>query len=95
MILSFENEHGSSESSERDSEGEKVEVLVSGESREWETVEYVRDAISAGMKKALILLGHATSEEPGMEYCATWLKTFVTEVPVEFIPAKEPFWAPE
>jgi len=74
---------------------EQVEVLVSGESQEWETVEYTRDAISAGMKKALILLGHATSEEPGMEYCATWLKTFVTEVPVEFIPAKEPFWAPE
>ncbi len=74
---------------------EDVEVLVGGESPEWETVEYVRDAISANMKKGLILLGHARSEEAGMEYCADWLKGFVNEVPVEFIEAGEPFWSPE
>ncbi len=73
---------------------DEVEVLVGGEGLEWETVEYVRDAISAGMNKALIFLGHATSEEPGMEYCAEWLKGFVDEVPIAFIPAGEPFWAP-
>lgn len=72
-----------------------VSVLIGGESPEWETVEYVRDAIAAGMDKALIFLGHAISEEPGMAYCAEWLKEFITEVPVEFIPAKEPFWAPD
>jgi hypothetical protein len=27
-----------------------------------------------------------------MGECARWLKTFVTEVPVEFVPAGEPFW---
>lgn len=74
---------------------EGVEVLISGESQEWETVEYTRDAITAGMDKALILLGHASSEEAGMEYCAEWLKDFVTEVPIEFVPAYEPFWGPE
>ncbi|MEL6194390.1 MAG: Nif3-like dinuclear metal center hexameric protein [Bacteroidota bacterium] len=74
---------------------EEVEVLVGGESLEWETVEYVRDAISAGMNKAMILLGHAHSEEAGMEYCAEWLKGFVSEVPIEFVPAYEPFWSPE
>ena len=26
--------------------------------------------------------------------CANWLKTFITEVPVEFIPTAEPFWSP-
>jgi len=26
-----------------------------------------------------------------MEYCAEWLKTFVSEVPIEFIATKEPF----
>ncbi len=72
-----------------------VEVLIGGEAPEWETVEYVRDAISAGMNKAMVFLGHAISEEAGMEYCATWLKTFVKEVPVEFVPAEEPFWIPE
>jgi hypothetical protein len=29
-----------------------------------------------------------------MDECARWLKNFITEVPVEFIPAKEPFWTP-
>jgi putative NIF3 family GTP cyclohydrolase 1 type 2 len=71
-----------------------VEVLVAGETREWETVEYVRDAKDMGKKKALIILGHAISEEAGMKYCAEWLREFVTEVPVQFIPAGDPFWTP-
>ena len=29
-----------------------------------------------------------------MEYCARWLKTFITEVPIEFLPAGDPFWTP-
>jgi putative NIF3 family GTP cyclohydrolase 1 type 2 len=68
-----------------------VEVLAIGEVPEWETIEYVSDAVSQGKKKALILLGHIPSEQPGMEYCAEWLKTFVSEVPVEFVGTKEPF----
>ncbi|HMQ59815.1 MAG TPA: Nif3-like dinuclear metal center hexameric protein [Flavilitoribacter sp.] len=70
-----------------------VEVIVCGETHEWETVEYVRDAVNMGKKKALVLIGHANSEEAGMDYCADWLKTFIREVPVEFIPAGDPFWA--
>jgi putative NIF3 family GTP cyclohydrolase 1 type 2 len=70
-----------------------VEVLVLGETREWETVEYVADAITEGKHKALILLNHIPSEQAGMDECARWLKTFVTEVPVEFVPARDPFWA--
>jgi putative NIF3 family GTP cyclohydrolase 1 type 2 len=72
-----------------------VDVLVIGESREWEGIEYAQDAIASGRKKGLIVLGHAISEEPGMKECAAWLKTFVTEVPVEFVPAGEPFWTPD
>jgi putative NIF3 family GTP cyclohydrolase 1 type 2 len=72
-----------------------VQVLIAGESREWETVEYARDAVTEKKGKALILLGHVPSEEPGMEECAQWLKTFLPGIPVEFIPAHEPFWAPE
>ena len=30
-----------------------------------------------------------------MKYCAEWLRGFIGEVPVEFIPAMEPYWAPE
>jgi putative NIF3 family GTP cyclohydrolase 1 type 2 len=69
-----------------------VEVLVVGETREWETVEYVADAVSEGKHKALIILGHIPSEQAGMEECVGWLKTFVTEVPVNFVPSLEPFW---
>ncbi len=68
-----------------------VQVLVAGEAREWETVEYARDAVAQGRKKALVLLGHVPSEEAGMAAVATWLRSFVSEVPVEFIPAGDPF----
>jgi hypothetical protein len=34
------------------------------------------------------------SEQAGMKYCADWLRSFVTEVPIEFIAAPEPFWTP-
>lgn len=69
-----------------------VQVLVIGEVPEWETIEYVTDAAAQGKRKALILLGHIPSEQAGMEECAAWLKTFIREVPVEFVPSVEPFW---
>ena len=72
-----------------------VQVLVVGETREWETVEYVADAVTEGKHKALVILGHIPSEQAGMEECTRWIKNFVTEVPVSFIPSAEPFWAPE
>jgi putative NIF3 family GTP cyclohydrolase 1 type 2 len=72
-----------------------VEVFALGETREWEVVEYIQDCIAAGQKKALIIVGHVLSEQAGMKYCAEWLKTLVTEVPVEFIAAPEPFWSPD
>ncbi len=73
---------------------DNVEVLVIGEAHEWETVEYVADAVTAGRKKALIILGHVRSEQDGMEEFARWLGTFVKEVPVTFVPTADPFWAP-
>jgi len=69
-----------------------VDVLVTGEPREWETVEYVADAVTEGKKKALVILGHIPSEQSGMDECTKWLKMFVNEVPVQFVPAKDPFW---
>ncbi|MCU1270734.1 MAG: hypothetical protein JWN74_2028 [Acidobacteriaceae bacterium] len=72
-----------------------VELLVVGETREWETVEYVADAVTEGKHKALIILGHIPSEQAGMEECTRWLKGFISEVPVNFVPSLEPFWVPE
>jgi putative NIF3 family GTP cyclohydrolase 1 type 2 len=73
-------------------ERDDVQVLLVGETREWETVEYVADAVTQGRKKALIVIGHVPSEQPGMLDCTQWLKTFVKDVPVEFVPASQPFW---
>ncbi|MEL6256492.1 MAG: Nif3-like dinuclear metal center hexameric protein [Bacteroidota bacterium] len=68
-----------------------IDVLIIGEAAEWETVEYVRDASMAGMKKGLIILGHANSEEPGMFYLVEWLGRFLPQVPIFHVPARDPF----
>jgi putative NIF3 family GTP cyclohydrolase 1 type 2 len=74
-----------------------VDVVIGGENPEaggpLDDTEYVLDAAIFGRNKGQIILGHAISEEPGMEDCANWLGTFVTEVPIQFIRAGEPFWS--
>lgn len=69
----------------------EFDVCILGENTEWEGGLYAQDMIAEGRAKGLILLGHQVSEEPGMKACAAWLKTFITEVPVEWIPSGEPF----
>lgn len=69
-----------------------VGAVITGETREWETMEYARDAAAEGKPKALIILGHIPSEEAGMEECARWLRTFIPEVPVDYLPSDEPYW---
>jgi putative NIF3 family GTP cyclohydrolase 1 type 2 len=73
-------------------EMDNVEVLLVGETREWETVEYVADAVTEGKKKALIVIGHVPSEQAGMKECGVWLRGFIKDVPIEFMPTKQPFW---
>jgi putative NIF3 family GTP cyclohydrolase 1 type 2 len=72
-----------------------LDLLICGETREWELVEYCQDSIRAGNRKALIVVGHVLSEQGGMMLCANWLRSFVSEVPVEFVAAAEPFWNPD
>jgi putative NIF3 family GTP cyclohydrolase 1 type 2 len=71
-----------------------VDAIVAGEVREWESVEYARDVVAQGGKKALILLGRIVSEDPGMHACARWLKTVVPEVATTWMPAGDPYWRP-
>ncbi|HTZ46230.1 MAG TPA: Nif3-like dinuclear metal center hexameric protein [Verrucomicrobiae bacterium] len=73
-------------------EREYIQVLLVGETREWETVEYAADAVTQGRDKALIVIGHVPSEQMGMVECTKWLQGFVKDVPVKFVGAKEPFW---
>lgn len=68
-----------------------LDVLIIGETNEWETNEYVRDAIRFQQEKGLIILGHANSEEAGMKWCAEWLRVLLPKVNVSHVPAGDPF----
>jgi putative NIF3 family GTP cyclohydrolase 1 type 2 len=70
---------------------EDVEVLVCGEIDEWETSEYVRDAVAQGQDKALIILGHANSEEPGMKWLVEWMRPRFLDVAITHVPVGDPF----
>lgn len=73
-------------------EDKNTDVVVAGEAQQWETYEYVRDAVDQGRNKAIIFLGHISSEEAGMEYCAGWLRSFVKDIPVFFIESGPAYW---
>ncbi len=69
-----------------------VDVLITGEAPQWETYEYVRDAVDFGKHKAVIFIGHIASEQSGMEYGAEWMRKFITDIPVYFIENKLSYW---
>jgi putative NIF3 family GTP cyclohydrolase 1 type 2 len=71
----------------------ETEVLLAGEAQQWETYEYARDAVDQGRKKAVIFLGHVTSEESGMSFCASWIKGFIKDIPVTFIACGPSYWS--
>jgi len=67
------------------------DVVIIGEDHEWETIEYVADAISAGQIDGMIVLGHIASEQAGMAEFARWLRPVVPGVRVDFVPTRDPF----
>ena len=69
----------------------KPDLILSGETREWETVERVRDGLAMGQKTSLLVLSHSVSEEAGMEYLVQWLQPKVPGVKVINIPSNNPF----
>jgi len=74
-------------------EDKNVDVLLAGESPQWETYEYMRDAVDQGRKKAIVFLGHISSEEAGMDYCADWLKTFISDIPIYYVQSGPSYWS--
>jgi putative NIF3 family GTP cyclohydrolase 1 type 2 len=74
-------------------EDQNVDVVLAGESQQWETYEYMRDAVYQGRKKAIIFLGHIASEEAGMDYCADWIKTFIRNIPVYSATTGPSYWS--
>jgi putative NIF3 family GTP cyclohydrolase 1 type 2 len=72
-------------------ESDKPDVVLIGEIREWETAEYMRDARLLGSKTSMILLGHAASEEPGMEWLVDWLQPKLEGIKVNHIASMSAF----
>ena len=68
-----------------------LDTILCGETTEWTLPAYVRDAAQLGMNKAILVLGHERSEEPGMKHLGPWLKSIVGDIPVLYIPSNEPF----
>lgn len=66
---------------------EKPDVLICGESNEWETPEYVRNAVEMGQKLSMIEIGHSASEEGGSEFLTSWIRKYTPEIPVTHIPS--------
>jgi len=69
----------------------EVDALVVGEIAEWETSEYLRDALRLGQRKGLIVTGHAASEQAGMERVAGSLGALFPGIPVMFIQTRSLF----
>lgn len=63
----------------------EIDLLIVGETNEWETNEYVRDAVDMGLAKALIVAGHQKSEEAGMRIAAERLREAFPELRVTFV----------
>jgi putative NIF3 family GTP cyclohydrolase 1 type 2 len=69
----------------------KPDLILSGETREWETVERVRDGLHMNLKTSLLILSHSVSEEAGMEYAVQWLQPKVPGVKIIHIASGIPY----
>jgi putative NIF3 family GTP cyclohydrolase 1 type 2 len=71
-----------------------VDLSIGGETSEsGGNAEYVLDAAALDQPRGMILLGHMLSEDFGMQEVGDWLRGFLAEVPIDWMPAGEPFGA--
>ncbi len=70
---------------------QQLDVMICGEITEWTLSAYVRDAAALGIDRAMIIVGHERSEEPGMKELAGSLRPLLPGTPVHFLDAGEPF----
>ncbi len=72
-----------------------IDVLVVGETVEWQVCEYVRDRNAYAHPDAppihLIVVGHLASVTLGMRYLVEWLTPKISGVPVSYAPIGLPY----
>jgi len=66
----------------------QLDLLIVGEAQEWETAEYIVDCNAAGIKKAMITVGHMPSEAYGMKLLADQLQKQFPTLDVTFLENK-------
>jgi putative NIF3 family GTP cyclohydrolase 1 type 2 len=71
---------------------QNADAILVSETREYDSFEYVRDAVLSGQKKGAIFISHCSGEDEGMNYFAEWLRPMVPEVPIKFISTTDEFW---
>jgi len=79
-----------------------VDAIVGGESAEgsggtFPTMDqsaFAADMTTLGKKRGIVFLGHMGTEDSPMSLVAEWLRGFVRDIPITFLPAGEPFHPP-
>jgi putative NIF3 family GTP cyclohydrolase 1 type 2 len=71
---------------------ENADAVLIGETRDWDSVEYVRDLSRSGRKKGMIVISHEASEEAGMKLFSQWFQSHFSQIRVEFIPTRDRLW---
>lgn len=68
---------------------EDIDLVICGEICEWSICEYVRDSAQLGIDKALMILGHMSSERCGMEYICDYINETMEGVAAYYIECGE------
>ncbi len=73
---------------------QSCDVVLMSEPQDCDAFPYLRDGIRLGLPhpKGLIAITHERFEDAGEQDAPAWLRPLVPEVPVEFIPAGDPYW---
>ena len=71
---------------------EASDVVMSSEVREWETAEYGRDMIVAGLKRGMVIIAHEAGEENGMEHFTNWFQQQFPSIRIENIKTTDRLW---
>lgn len=63
---------------------QEADLYISGELCEWNACEYIRDAAELGHRKALLVLGHISSEKAGMKYVEKLVRQIVPGIETRY-----------
>jgi hypothetical protein len=55
---------------------------------------FAADMTTLGTPRGIVFLGHMGTEDRPMTLVAEWLRGFVPDLPIAFLPAGEPFHPP-